>query len=263
MVVRGRRVHALASRVPAHAEAVPVVLVHGFGMGSSYMVPLAARLAPEFPAYAPDLPGHGPSDKPPRVLDAAGLAEALLGWMDAVGLTHAAVVGHSSGCQVAIELAVRHPGRVDRLVLVAPAVDPAARSLLRQIGRMLVTIPAERPSLALLVLMEFARTGPVRLARELRYVLAYPMEERLPRLRVPSLIVRGTADGLTPGGWAREVVRLAGAGPLVELPGLGHSPNYSAPDALARAITPFLKAPRPTRARPPAGGEDRRTAGVG
>ena len=71
------------------AGAKPVVLVHGLGVSSRYMMPIAAELADEFAVYAVDLPGHGPSDRPPRTLDVPALAAALEQWMDAAGLARA------------------------------------------------------------------------------------------------------------------------------------------------------------------------------
>ena len=61
-VVDGRRLHARVSVEPVPADAPAVVLVHGLGVASTYMVPTAARLAPDYPVYAPDLPGFGDAE---------------------------------------------------------------------------------------------------------------------------------------------------------------------------------------------------------
>lgn len=79
--VEGLRIFARTSQSPA-GGGPPVVLVHGYGMSSSYMVPIAERLAAERTVYAPDLPGHGRSDGPGRPLSISGLAESLRAWMD-------------------------------------------------------------------------------------------------------------------------------------------------------------------------------------
>jgi pimeloyl-ACP methyl ester carboxylesterase len=49
-------------------------------------------------------------------------------WLEAADLPSVAVLGNSFGCQVAVELAVRHPDRVAGLVLVGPTMDPSART---------------------------------------------------------------------------------------------------------------------------------------
>lgn len=79
------RLHAQV-REDAGTDRAPVVLVHGYGIGSSYFVPLAERLAGHVRVYAPDLPGHGRSDHDARPLGIAELGAALAAWMGARGL---------------------------------------------------------------------------------------------------------------------------------------------------------------------------------
>jgi pimeloyl-ACP methyl ester carboxylesterase len=61
-----------------------VVLVHGIGVSSRYMTPIAIELAATCKVYAPDLPGFGLSAKPSRILDVPALADALAAWMRAL-----------------------------------------------------------------------------------------------------------------------------------------------------------------------------------
>ena len=126
-VVNGKRMHA---RVSLHAspDAPSVVLVHGLGVSSRYMVPTAERLAPFCTVYAPDLPGFGKSAHPRHVLDVPRMADALDAWMDAVGLDSASFIGNSLGCQVIVDLAVRYPHRVNRAILTGPTFDRRARA---------------------------------------------------------------------------------------------------------------------------------------
>jgi 2-hydroxy-6-oxonona-2,4-dienedioate hydrolase len=239
--VEGLRIFARTSRSPA-GDGPPVVLVHGYGMSSSYMVPIAKRLAAERTVYAPDLPGHGRSDSSGRTLSIPGLAESLIAWMDTVGIGRAAFLGNSMGCQVIAELAVRHPERIDRLILVGPTVDPSARTLGRELPRFLKDGASERPSLLLLVGRAYGREGLRRLRQEMDAVLEDRIEDKLPRITAPSLVVRGERDAVAPQAWAEEVARKLGAGKVRVLPGKGHAPNYSAPDELMRVIRPFLSA---------------------
>jgi pimeloyl-ACP methyl ester carboxylesterase len=82
-----------------------------------------------------DLPGFGLSGDPGRVLDVTEHADHLADWLQAADLSPVAVLGNSFGCQVAVELAVRHPDQVRGLVLVGPTMDLAARTAPRQILR--------------------------------------------------------------------------------------------------------------------------------
>ena len=120
------RIHSRLRDVMTNRD--PIVLVHGLGIGSSYFVPLAARLSHHAPVFAPDLPGHGPSDHDARPLDVRQLARALGEWMEVMGLRRAVLVGHSFGCQVALHLAAARPEFASRLVLIGPTAE--TRSML-------------------------------------------------------------------------------------------------------------------------------------
>jgi 2-hydroxy-6-oxonona-2,4-dienedioate hydrolase len=77
VLMDGAEVFFRVSRSEAPSHRPPVVLVHGYGMSSRYMVPLALELARDFVVYVPDLPGFRRSSKPRKVLDIVELADAL------------------------------------------------------------------------------------------------------------------------------------------------------------------------------------------
>jgi 2-hydroxy-6-oxonona-2,4-dienedioate hydrolase len=217
-----------------------VVLVHGLVVSSRYMVPTAEQLAPHCRVFAPDLPGFGRSEKPRRVLDVAGLSDALSAWMGEVGLERAALVGNSFGCQIIADLAVRHPGRVERAVLQGPTMDPLGRSVPRQVGRFLLDAPREPLSLLPIELLDYLSAGTRRAWRTFRYALEDRIEEKLPNMRVPTLVVRGSRDPIVPQRWAEEATRSLPMGRLVVIQGSAHTVNYSSPLELARVVLPFL-----------------------
>lgn len=229
--------------VPAQTDggSRPLVLVHGIGVSSRYMVPTIKRLAPHYRVYAPDLPGFGHSYKPPRALNISELADALAAWMEAVGLQSAALLANSFGCQVVAEFAVRHPERIEKAVLQGPTVDPAARTARQQIWRLLRNAPTDPPSHALNIARDYRDCGTRRLLRTLRYMLEDRIEEKLPRVSVPLLVVRGSRDPIVPQRWAEEATALLPRGRLVVVPGAGHTMSYAAPLELARVVRPFLE----------------------
>ena len=231
---------ARAGAVPPRCTTPTVVLVHGQVISSLYMVPTARRLAPHYPVLAPDLPGFGLSDKPRRVLSIPELADALAAWMQAVGLHSAALVANSLGCQVVVDLAVRRPEMVEALVLSGPTMDPEARSPWPQVGRWLRDWSGERPSLGLAHLRDFALAGPRRSLRTFRHALADRIEDKLPGVQAPSLVVRGERDPIAPQRWTERVAGLLPRGRLIVIPDGPHCVNYSTPGAFVRVVRAFL-----------------------
>jgi 2-hydroxy-6-oxonona-2,4-dienedioate hydrolase len=233
-------VHARAATGLAPPGAPPAVLVHGVGVSSRYMVPTARELAGFVPTYAPDLPGFGRSAKLRRPLTLPQLAEALSEWIVAVGLRRPTLIGNSFGCQIIAELAVRWPERLGRAVLQGPTVDPAARTWPGQILRWLRNAPHERTSMAPLILLDYWDAGLRRVVTTFNEALRDPIEQKLPLVRAPTLVVRGERDHIVPRAWAEEVVRLLPNGRLATIPGAAHTLNYAAPQPFVRAIVPFL-----------------------
>ena len=225
---------------PPTPTAPALVLVHGYGVSSRYMVPTAERLASTCAVYAPDLPGSGRSGNPRRALTLPELADALAAWMDALEVDRAAFLGNSMGCQTIVELALRHPRRIDRAVLVAPVIDPRARTALQQGWRLFQDMFRERPSETLITLRDYRRFGVRRGWRTYRAMMREPMEAKLPLVTIPTLVVRGERDPIVPQRWAEEVARLLPRGQLVVIPGAAHAVNYDAPAALTRVVLPFL-----------------------
>lgn len=244
--VGGNTMHARVSIDYVRDDHLPVILVHGLGMSSRYMIPLAKHLAPHLRVYAPDLPGFGLSDKPPRALTVRELADALAAWMHEVGVQRAAFVGNSLGCEVLVELALAYPQLVDRLVLQGPTPDPEARGIIRQIVGFFFIAPFERWSLAWVALADYARSGIRRYILTLRSMVDNCIGEKVLRVVQPTLVVWGTRDYIVPYEF---VARLAGAlprGRLAVIPSVAHGINYSHPKAFTAVLLPFLLAPRET-----------------
>ena len=250
--VQGRRLYARVSTDPVPPGRLPVVLVHGLVVSSLYLAPTAARLAPDYRVYAPDLPGFGESDKPPEVLTVPGLTEALAAWMDAVGLARAALLGNSLGCQIIAEFGVRYPERLDRAIFTGPTMDRRGRTALEQIKRLAIDGPREPPHLGPVMLRDYWVAGPRRAIRTLQYALADHIEEKLPQVQAPILVVRGGRDPVVPQRWAEEVTNLLPRGRLVAVPGAGHYVTYDAPLELVRVVRPFLEEATAGRPESPA-----------
>jgi pimeloyl-ACP methyl ester carboxylesterase len=219
-------------------------LVHGIGVASHYMLPTAEALTSHYAVQAPDLPGFGRSDAPSELLDVSGLAGALAAWIRELSLEPAAVLANSFGCQVAVDLAARFPTLAGSLVLVGPTVDRRARSWHGQLGRWIRNAPREPLSLGLVVARDYLTTWPLRIARTFNAALADAIEEKAPRVVLPTLVVRGSEDPIAPAEWVQELASRFPCGEVLELPGAAHTANYSHPEALAAATVRFLERAR-------------------
>jgi pimeloyl-ACP methyl ester carboxylesterase len=156
-------------------------------------------------------------------------------------LPEAHFAGNSfGGCQILAAFAVRHPQRVNRLVLQGPTVDPAARGFWRQLWRQLCNGCIEHSSLGLVMVRDYSAAGLRRVWATIQLVLADRIEEKLPQVQAPTLVVRGDKDVVVPQRWAEQVTRLLPRGELRVVPGAAHTLNYTAPAEFIEVIRPFF-----------------------
>ena len=220
---------------------LPLVLVHGMGMSSRYLAPLARQLGRHFSVYVPDLPGYGRSQHPKHQPRLPELADTLVAWMDVMGLPQAAMVGNSMGCQTIVQLAVRHPSRLSTAVLMGPVIDPSGRSKLIQLLRGAWTLAMDEPiSFWPVAFRDYLAHGPHNVMRELQWAIDYPIEVDLPKVRVPVLALRGERDRIVSRDWLLQVANCAPLGVAGEIPNAGHVTNYDSPEATALIIEAFL-----------------------
>jgi pimeloyl-ACP methyl ester carboxylesterase len=253
-------------------QGEPVVLLHGLGANKGSFLPTIAGLAASFEVIAVDLPGFGDTFKP---LDAPYhppfFAAALLELLDALGIERAHLVGNSMGGRIALEMGLRHPGRVGRLGLLAPSLawrsarplapiirllDPrlglvqmAPRPVVERVVQWL--IPEAAPGWLRAGVDEFLRLYLTPRGRVALYAAARQiyLEEphgakgfwtRLPALAAPSLFVWGMHDRLVPIGFAAHVRATLPAAHHLELD-CGHVPQIERPADTNAALREFLR----------------------
>lgn len=236
----GLRMHTRLSVNAVATAELPIWLVHGLSVSSRYMVPTARELAPQRAVFAPDLPGFGRSDHPEAVLDIPALAEALARRMDAFGVPRAVMLGNSMGCQIIAELAVHAPKRVAQTVMVGPTMDINGRTMFEQARRLAIDVLHESPASILTQSYDYLACGPRRTLGTLRYALDDRIEEKLPHMQQPTLIVRGERDPIAPQPWAEMLTALLPHGELAVLPSAPHAANYETPKRLADLTLAFL-----------------------
>ncbi len=202
-----------------------IVLLHGSGLCGAVWAPLRARLE----ASAPSLPGRdGVPGPPPATVEeaAAFVASTLTG--------PAIVAGHSYGGAVALELALGRPDLVSGLVLMATGARLRVHPFILQTLDACVARdepfdfvrgmlgPDPDPAVAA-ALTDAIRRTPVATARaDWRACDAFDRREHLAALRVPTLVIDGDADSLTPPAYAERLARDIPAARRATLRGAGH-----------------------------------------
>ena len=253
-VVDGIRVHGRSTDpAPRGSESqtltpTEIVFVHGLGMSTRYLEPTMLALAARgFAVCGLDLPGFGETRLPGRVASLVELADVLAGWLRVRGLVGPrgpVLVGQSHGCQVIVEAVVRVPDIASAVVLNAPTMLEGHRTVLGQAVRMAIDSPREPLSLVPLVAREYLRAGPRRILVTLGHALRDRIEDKLPRVAVPTMIACGERDPVSPPRWGERLARLTGTAaaggapgaPFRVVAGAAHAVPFSHPDALAGLI---------------------------
>lgn len=247
-------------------EGAPaVVLVHGFGSSTTVWGLLAADLAEDHRVLAVDLKGFGWSSRYEGDYSRVAQAELVLTTMEAVGLKHADLVAHSMGSAVALTMADLAPNRVDRVVLMGPwlfedqvpwALRDARRPGLGELifGLWFTEHLDQRFRYSFADPDRFVTEGMIERARD---VLARPgsraaalatirgldlpaLEDVLPGLPHPVLIVQGEDDAVAWPSFARRLATRLPRAELELVPGCGHFPMIESPDRTAVLVRRWL-----------------------
>jgi pimeloyl-ACP methyl ester carboxylesterase len=199
----------------------PFVLVHGIGVSSRYFHPSAAELAKYGTVYLVDLPGYGSAPNPRRDVSIADHADVLARYLAAEGIADPVLVGHSMGTQVVTKLVLDNPDVTNRIVLLAPTMDPQFRGFWHATARLMRDIlTCEPPAVNAIVSVDyFFRCGVPYFLKQTRHLLADRIEDRLPLLDVKGLVIRGDKDCICLEPWTRHVADLLKDGSYAEVPG--------------------------------------------
>jgi len=262
----GVRLHYLDG---GRRDGPPVLLIHGFGDNAFTWDAWTKRLGREHRVLVVDLPGHGltaaPADYAASAERYADLIDAFLG---KIGVASAAVAGNSMGGGVSWQLAVRHPARVTKLVLIdaagvpsPPSNEPpplAFRIMRYEAGRRLLAsidnTPLIRSGLAANLIDRSALTEPFirrwadlqRFPDHRRILMSVAIggsgdpDAMLRRIRVPTLILWGAQDRLIPLDAAHRFERTIAGATLIVYPDVGHMPQLEIADRSAADAEAFL-----------------------
>jgi pimeloyl-ACP methyl ester carboxylesterase len=270
-VIHGhRRAYVLTGQGPA------LLLLHGLGCDHTTWQPVVAALSRHYTVIAPDLLGHGLSDKPRADYSLGGYANGMRDLLTVLGIDTVTVVGHSFGGGVAMQFGYQFPERTERMVLVAPGgLGPEVSAAIRAVtlpgfhqAMGVVTLPGVR-QLTTTGLRALASTGISQL-RDLDEVAQMVDSFKDPRARgairrvvssvvdwrgqvvtmvdraylteaMPMCVIWGADDMVIPARHAEAVAELAPGATVAVIPDAGHFPHKDHPQQFMRMLDEFIR----------------------
>jgi pimeloyl-ACP methyl ester carboxylesterase len=238
----------------------PLIVLHGAYMNIPTMGAIIPKLAQTHRVYALEFQGHGRTTDLDRPITYPNLADDVAAFMDAVGLPKADVFGYSMGAAAGLQLAIRHPAKVNKLVAASVAYDaegwqPDFKAFIPQLTvDMFLRLPLAEDYRKLAANPD----GFPALVRKLIALEHEPMawEAEVKAMSTPVLIIAGDADAATlehtvalfrllGGGVMGDMGKPLPASRLAVLPATSHTAVINQPDLLYAVIEPFLKGETP------------------
>ncbi len=238
-------------------QGEPLVVLHGAYMDIPTMGAIIPKLAETHRVYALEFQGHGRTTDIERKITYQNLADDVAAFMDAVGLAKADVFGYSMGGQAGLQLAIRHPAKVNRLVAASVGYD--LRGWQPEYAAAIPQFTVEA-MLAMPFFKEQAEKKPgfPKLIEKLIQLEKEPMawEAEVKALKLPVLVIAGDADvstlehnvalfKLLGGGMMGDMGKPLPASRLAILPASSHTAVITQVPLLHALIEPFLKGETP------------------
>jgi pimeloyl-ACP methyl ester carboxylesterase len=247
-------------RVLSEGRGPALVFFHGaWGLDWD---PFLEELARDFTVYAPEHPGTT-AEAPDDIYHLDGLWDLVLCYdemLQGLGVSSAALIGHSFGGMVACELAAAYPGCARRLVLIDPIgfwrdADPIANWMVLEPAQLRARVfrdpegPAARRMFGADGDAKAVAAGRVRLTWAMgstgKFIWPIPdkgLKKRIHRVQAPTLLVWGKEDRLVPPVYADEFARRLSGARVETVNDAGHAPHLERPDAVARLVREFAGA---------------------
>lgn len=243
-----------------------LLLIHGLGYARWGWEPLLPHLEHRFRLILFDNRGIGDSDVPDGPYSAEGMAQDPVAVLDAAGVDRAHVVGTSLGGMIAQELALAHPRRVERLVLISSTPGAETGHPMPEVTqRLIAEMPEMDPQQALHRAVENALSDrtveqrPEVVERIVHHRTAEPQDpagwqaqaaagtgyeggQRLRGIEVPTLILHGTEDVVVDPRNADVLTELIPDSEARRVAGAGHLPYWEDPEGVAQQLVGFLAA---------------------
>jgi len=277
-----RTIHGYRRAFRVAGSGPAILLIHGIGDNSTTWSTVQSKLAQRFTVIAPDLLGHGKSDKPRADYSVAAYANGMRDLLSVLDIDKVTVVGHSLGGGVAMQFAYQFPQLVERLILVGaggvtkdvnialrvaslpmgsealaflrlPLVLPAMQVVGRVAGTLFGSTGLGRdiPDVLRILADLPEPTASSAFARTLRAVVDWrgqvvTMLDRCYLTQsVPVQLIWGSADSVIPVSHARMAHAAMPGSQLEIFEGSGHFPFHDDPDRFVEVLEQFISSTEP------------------
>ena len=236
-------------------RATPIVFLHGVGSDKSVWRPQLLRFAHERRAIAFDYPGYGESDAVGEGTSRDDFAAAVLSAMRYLGVIKAHVCGLSLGGVVAIAMYAQDPDRCASLILAdtfaqhpegqaiyerSVAGSENMRALAEGRADVLLAQPADA-AIRSEVIETMSRIVPEAYRIGARAVWLADQRERVEAIRVPTLVLCGTEDRVTPPALSAALTKLIPGAQCEAIEQAGHLSNLERPDEFNTLVGAFIR----------------------
>lgn len=231
-----------------------VVFLHGVGSDKSVWAPQLAHFGTSRRAVAFDYPGYGDSAPAPQGATRDDFAAAVLAAMDSLGIGQTHICGLSLGGVVAIAIHHAAPERCASLILAdsfavhpdGPAIHERSvaasadlRALAESRADVLLAQPAD-PAIRTEVVETMARIDPAAYRTGAEAVWLADQRDRARAIQVPTLVICGAEDKVTPPELSRELVELIPGARYKQIERAGHLSNLEQPEEFIRIVEEFI-----------------------
>ncbi len=245
-------------------QGTPLVLIHGFPLSHAMWDAQIKALSTTHRVIAYDIRGFGASDVGTGQASIEFFVDDLMGVLDALKVDKAILCGLSMGGYIALRAVERHPERVERLILCdtrseadsneakvkrakavqsiqKDGIEPFAKEFVK--GVLAAKTLESKPEIVKILIHQISKNSVVGICGALIAMAARTdTTEALPKIKVPTLILVGEEDKLTPPDSARKMAGLIPQSKLEIIPGAAHMSNLENPDVFNAKIAGFLKA---------------------
>ncbi|MCK5793926.1 MAG: alpha/beta hydrolase [Anaerolineales bacterium] len=228
-----------------------LILIHGAG-GDHLSWPTQLRRLSGYRVYTPDLPGHGKS-RGHGLQRIPAYGETVLEWIRELRLPKAILAGHSMGGAVGLWIAINHPELLHGLVLMSTgATLPVNLSLIEELATQTGFPTAVdnitrwsfgskiEPGLVENAKRQMLKLRPSVLAGDFRACDRVDQSEELDQVQIPTKVLVGDEDKMTPLRYAEELAAGIKGADLEVIPGSGHMLPLEQPDVVARRVRGFM-----------------------